>query len=247
MPGFQKEYEIRYFQIDQSKEATPVSILHFLEDIAIFHSQAVGLGIDRLLEKRTGWILNRWVLRMEKYPRLGDKISIKTWTSRFERFYARREFMIDDPQGNPLGRASSLWIYLNVDKKRPLRIPEQFEQAYGVIEKMVMDDSYRDLPDMTDPETGMSFRVRRSDIDTNGHVNNARYVEWMIEGINGDLIQDYQLSELEVVYKKETVYGTNVYSEYQMINKAHPEYLHRILDKTEDRELALGRTVWQKR
>lgn len=248
MPGFLKGYEIYYFQIDQNREVTPISILHFLEDIATSHSETVGLGIDHLLAQRTGWVLNRWLLRMDRYPKLGEKISIETWPSKFERFYATREFSIIDSEGNFLGQASSLWIYLNVDKKRPIRIPAHFEQAYGLAEgKRVMEEPFQDLPEMTDAQSKLKFHVRRSDIDTNGHVNNARYVDWMIEGIHEDLSRDYQLSELEVIYKKETMYGADILSECQKMSVEHPEYLHRILDETKEHELALGRTVWRKR
>jgi len=248
MPGFQKGYEIYYFQIDQNREVTPVSILHFLEDIATSHSEAVGLGIDHLLAERTGWVLNRWLLRMDRYPKLGDKIVIETWPSKFERFYANREFNIIGSEGNRLGQACSLWIYLNVDKKRPIRIPAHFEQAYGLAEgKRVMEDPFKDLPEMTAAQFEMNFHVRRSDIDTNGHVNNTRYVDWMIEGIPEDMTQDYQLFELEVVYKKETMYGTDIVTESQKLNVEHPVYLHRILDETKEHELALGRTAWRRR
>lgn len=246
MPGFQKKYEIHYFQIGPNKEVTPISILHFLEDIAISHSEAVGLGIDRLLAERTGWVLNRWLLRMDRYPKLGERISIETWPSKFERFYATREFSMKDSEGNMLGRASSLWIYLNLDKKRPMRIPAHFEQAYGLTEAKALDDPFQDLPEMTKAQAEMNFHVRRSDIDTNGHVNNTRYVDWMIEGIPEDLTRQYKLSELEVIYKKETMYGTDICTESRRMS-TEPEYLHRILDGTRDHELALGRTLWKKR
>jgi acyl-ACP thioesterase len=246
MPGFPKVYEIYYFQIDQNREATPASILHFLEDIAISHSEAVGLGINQLLAQRTGWVLNRWLLRMDKYPKLGDKILIETWPSKFERFYATREFSIKNAEGNCLGQASSLWIYLNVDKRRPLRIPLHFEQIYGLTEGMTaLEEPFREPPQMTDAHSEISFHIRRSDIDTNGHVNNVRYVEWMLEGIPEDLSQNYQLSELEVYYKKETMYGTDIVSECQKTNLEHQEYVHRILDKTREHELASGRSVWR--
>lgn len=247
MPAFTKEYEIHYFEIDQSREVTPISLLHFMEDSAISHSEAVGLGIDRLLTAGTCWVLNHWWLKMNRYPRLGDKISIHTWPSKFERFYAQREFDIEDGRENSLGQASSLWIYLNLYKKRPLRIPGSFSQVYGLTEKSLMNGTFSDLPEMTSVQPGMRFHVRHSDIDTNGHVNNARYVEWMIEGIGTDLSPDYRLAELEVKYIKETVYGTDIYSEHQAMDTINPEYLHRIMDKTGDHQLARGRTVWKKR
>lgn len=247
MSGFQKEYEVLYFQTGQNKEATPVSILHFLEDIAISHSESVGLGIDRLLEERMGWVLNRWYVTMERYPKLGEKILLETWPSKFERFYANREFSIRDTQGNGLGKASSLWIFLNLDKKRPQRIPSHFEEVYGVTAKTAIADPFNELPTMTAVDGSTRFHVRRSDIDTNRHVNNTRYVEWMIEGIPEDLAREYQLTELEVIYKKETRYGMDIFSECQNVRREQPEYLHRILDENRETELALGRTVWKKR
>lgn len=113
-----------------------------------------------------------------------------------------------------------------------MRIPEHFGKLYGLTEIRALDHPFLDIPKMTNIHSETNFHVRRSDIDKNGHVNNARYVDWMLEGIQDDLAHNYQLTELEVVYKKETRYGTNVLSECQKINSTSPEYLHRILDET---------------
>jgi medium-chain acyl-[acyl-carrier-protein] hydrolase len=247
MSGYQKEYEVHYYQIDRNQEATPVSILHFLEDIAISHSEAVGLGVSHLLVQRIGWVLNRWLLKMDKYPKLGDKVVIKTWPSKFERFYGTREFCIQDAQGNLCGKASSLWIYLNLDKKRPMRIPAHFGEIYGLTEQTVIDEPFKEIPDWVHAQSEIKFHVRKSDIDTNGHVNNARYLEWMLEGIHKDLSLEYQLSELEIIYKKETQYGSDILSECQSFNSEPLEYSHRILDDQRNHELAVGRTTWRKR
>jgi medium-chain acyl-[acyl-carrier-protein] hydrolase len=247
MPGFQKYYEIYYFQIDQNKEVTPISILQFLEDIATSHSEAVGLGIDYLKAEGSGWVLNRWLLKMSSYPKLGDKILVETWPSKFDRFYGTREFRIVAENGDILGRASSLWIFLNLDKKRPMRIPTHFEQAYGLVEQQQVKESFQDFPEWCQAESALRFHVRKSDIDTNGHVNNTRYVEWMLEGITEGVTRDYQLSELEVIYKKETMYGADIHSEIKAQKNLYPKYYHRILDENRVQELALGRTVWENR
>lgn len=63
--------------------------------------------MDNLLAEKMGWVLNRWLLRMDKYPKLGEKISIETWPSNFERFYGTREFSIKDSIGNLFGQACS--------------------------------------------------------------------------------------------------------------------------------------------
>lgn len=247
VPGFQKEYEIYYFQINRKQEATPVSILQYLEDVAIAHSEAVGLGVEQLLAQKTGWVLNHWLLKMQQYPRQGEKISIETWASDFERFYGRRKFRLSDSQGRYLGEADSLWVFLNLEKRRPIRIPDHFVSAYGLVQSGKEED-FQELSKLTDVQRSMQFKVRQSDIDTNGHVNNTRYVDWMLEGIQEDFLQHHKVAELEVIYKKETKYGAAVSSETQRSDAGQgPQFLHRILDGNEGRELALGRTRWQER
>lgn len=247
MPGFIKEYEIFYFQIDQQGDASPITILGFLEDCATSHSEAVGIGIDYLISQRTCWVLNRWKLQMNRYPHLGEKITVETYPSNFERFYGRREFNIRDSQGSLLGQASSLWIYLNIDKRRPTRIPSNVASQYGLSEMLEENEPFRDLVEITDVHSEISFHVRRSDIDTNGHVNNTRYAEWMLEGIAEDIMGEYRLYQLEVIYKKETKYGVDVLSQCQKTESVEPKYLHRIVDRSSGTELACGSTVWVKR
>ena len=54
------------------------------------------------------------------------------------------------------------------------------------------------------------FSVRMTDIDTNGHVNNNRYVEWALEALPEQLRREGQLTALRVQFRKETRYGGSV-------------------------------------
>lgn len=247
MSVFSKEYEIHYFEIDKFKEATPVSLLHYFEDAAISHTEAAGHGIDSLKADKVGWVLNRWFLKSDQYPLLGQKVTVETWPSKFERFYATREFRIRDLAGHILARASSLWVFINLEKKRPLRIPAQFNEDYRVQDVKALEEPFGDIPEMGTAESERLFSVRRSDIDTNGHVNNTRYVEWMLEGIADELRDKIRLSSLEVIYKKETTYGQSVCSQALNTGRNCPDYVHRILDEDKEQELAIGRTIWSKK
>lgn len=247
MPGFRKKYGIHSFQIDSNREAAPVSILQIFEDTAVSHAAHAGLGMDHLLAESTGWVLNRWLFQMERYPVLGEEVTVETWPSRFDRFYATREFRIADADGKLLGRASSLWIYLDAVKKRPLRIPADFARIYELDEARETADSFPDIPAAGADAPAVLFHVRRRDIDTNGHVNNSRYIDWMLEGTPDDLAGEYQLSRLEVVYRKETGYGADIRSECETQSGEYPVCLHRIREHPGGQTLALGKTVWRKR
>lgn len=246
---FSKEFEIHYYEINRYQEATSVSILNFLEETAISHSQSVGLGINNLKSRNLGWILNRWHLNVARYPLYGEKIIIKTWPSGFERFHATREFIIEDSEGRTIGLASSLWFLLNIEKRRPTRIHDDIGNAYGVDPTRAIENPFDDLSSVETTECEKRYTVRRSDIDTNNHVNNVRYIDWILEALPESVSNDFALRSLDVRYKKETSYGSTISSTCICDNDSglSKNYVHSILDKDTGAELALARTAWIKR
>lgn len=246
---FKIEFEVHYHEVNPREEATSLTILRYLEDAAIAHSESVGYGVGRLKSEQRAWILNRWHLQIERYPVYGEKVIIETWPSNFERFYATREFLIINQNLEIIGRATSLWIFINTQSKRPLRIGPEFQDAYGLEPLRAIEDSFGQLHIAKESEDGcereQTFLVRRSDIDTNGHVNNANYLQWMLEVIPEEIYQDKRLASLEIIYKKETTYGSSIRSRCYVKSSEYinPEYLQVILDDA-GHELAIARTVW---
>ncbi|KLU65415.1 acyl-ACP thioesterase [Desulfosporosinus acididurans] len=246
--NFRADFEIHFHEVNPQEEAAPLTILHFLEDTAIAHSQAVGFGVRQLKEEGLAWILNRWHLQMDHYPKLGETVAIETWPSKFERFYATREFFIRDSKQSVIGRASSLWIFYNILTKRPLRVRPEFQEAYGLNLARAIENPFTSLESSLDGNgKEVAFSVRRSDIDTNGHVNNANYLQWILEAVPDHIYQDCYLSSLEIQYKKETTYGSKIRSCCKCDPAGPLNYLgnHIILGEESGLELALAKTVWE--
>jgi len=246
---FQKEFEVHYFEVNSYQELTPLALLNYLEETAIAHSESVGYGVNRLKEEGYGWILTHWQIEFEQYPRLEEKIKIQTWPSRFERFYADREFLVLNADDEVIARASSLWIFFNLRKRRPLRVPKEIIEAYTFFPEKVISTPF---PDFEFTQKGKTehceFMVRRSDIDTNAHVNNAKYIEWVLETIPEEVYATYRISSLEVVYKKESTYGQMIQALTEELERSDQDvhYLHRISGTEGEQELALARTRWHK-
>lgn len=246
---FFREFEVHYHEVNSFGEATPATMLHYLEDVAISHSDAVGFGIDRLKVEGMAWVLNRWHVQMDRYPRYGEKIVIETWPSSYDRFYATREFLLRDQENRIIGRATSLWIYINTETKRPLRIPAEMQNYFGIDSMRAVNDSFESLKSDGESEYELSFSVRRSDIDTNGHVNNAKYLLWTLEVIPEDIYKMNHLFSFEIVYKKETSYGSAILSKCFVDDndRTRATFRHVIMGNDTKNELAIARTVWSRR
>ncbi|WP_407313063.1 acyl-[acyl-carrier-protein] thioesterase [Desulfosporosinus sp. SB140] len=245
--NFKMEFEVHFHEVNPHEEATPLTMLYYLEDTAIAHSEAVGFGVGRLKAEGLAWILNRWHLQIDHYPRQGETVTIETWPSNFERFYATREFLIRNSKQDIIGRASSLWIFYNLLKKRPLRVWPEFQEAYGLNSARAIEDTFAAFnKEETKNEEVKVFSVRRSDIDTNGHVNNANYLQWILEAVPENIYQECYLSSLEILYKKETTYGSKIHSHCVLDRTEDLNFVcnHQILGEDSGLELALAKTAW---
>lgn len=54
------------------------------------------------------------------------------------------------------------------------------------------------------------YEIRYRDIDSNGHVNNVNYVEWAIESVPLEIVKNFSIKRVNVVFEKETKYGESI-------------------------------------
>lgn len=244
---YKKTFIIPYYEADKNKKATPLSILAYLGETSGAHTDAIGYNVETLKELNYGWMLNRWRVKIDRYPEVGEKIGIETWSSNIDRFYANREFIIYDDKNIEICRASTVWIFIDMVRKRPIRIPLDFIQAVKPIEQRNFREFY-DFKKEVDLEDFIDFRVRRTDIDYNNHVNNIKYLSWMLETIPCHVYENYILKEFEILYKKESIYGNTILSGIHEINNLEDEhhYFHGIIDKDSGENHAMGLTKWEK-
>ena len=152
------------------------------------------------------------------------------------------EFKIFDDTENLLVNATSQWRFLDMDKKRPKRIPKDFNEIYSQEDEKLLHD-YFDFSLGFETDSSLDLNVRKSDIDYNNHVNNVKYLDWMMEQIPLELDNSSKLYELDIHYKKEVVLG-NLISSSLMKSEENPTiFLHKISHNSEIH--ALGRTVWK--
>ncbi|MBC8589601.1 acyl-[acyl-carrier-protein] thioesterase [Wansuia hejianensis] len=247
MEKYTKEFIIPYYQCNKHGRVTATSILEYLGETSSEHSDYLGFGLKELRNESYGWMLNRWKVKFESYPLVKDKVIVETWTSRFYKFYANREFVVYNSNKEPIIKASTIWIFLDINKKRPIRIPIEMGKKYNIIEERLFEDFYDFNQDIMDDKS-LEFRVRKTDIDYNNHVNNVRYLDWILERIPDGIEEDYVLNELEILYKKEVKYGDIIQSQINSINKSEDnmEFIHYICDDTSKDSRAFGRTLWKK-
>lgn len=195
---------IRYSETDVDGYLTVTGIINYLQDCSTFQSEDIGLGVEYLKEHHRAWWLSSWQIVIDRLPKLGERITVSTWPYDFKGIYGYRNFTICDQAGNYLVRANSIWFFFDTEAGKPARVTEEDIRGYGAgEEKLEMEYAPRKMKLPEVYETREPILVMPHHLDSNHHVNNARYVELAREL----LPEDFAIGEIRVEYKKAAVCG----------------------------------------
>lgn len=242
---YEKQYEINYYDVDFKFRCKVTSMMNFFGDIGTRQSEELGVGLDFLKEINATWVFYKYDINVIKYPKYGNKIKIITEITGFKKFYAYRDYLILDENGQILVKATALFFLIDIDKRRPVRIPKDQYNIYGIEDDLQTSIEMENIDKLTEIHNSSEFRVRYSDIDTNRHVNNVKYLEWAIEMVPLEVVKNYKLSRVKITFERELTYANSVTSNIQVIKVSDNEIkcLHKIQNEHRT-EVNILETIW---
>lgn len=182
----------------------PSAILTAMQETAGMHSHILGCGRETLVQKGVVWVLTRCEVQMEKEARMGSRLSIETFPMPLRRWFFPRYFVFRDEEGAQVGAAGTLWVLFDLEKRCMV--------APGDVAGAIPDNS-----DLTPPlgvpgpvprlTTGGTLESARtpvySELDVNGHVNNARYADWLCDALGLEIMREYRVKTMRLSYAAE--------------------------------------------
>ena len=195
---------ISYSDVSVDRRVTIAQLTKYMQDCTTFQSEEIGYGLEYVLLSRKAWLLAAWQVEVKRYPKMPEEIKVTTWHESHKGLLANRNFIIEDSEGNCVARANSVWFLNDIDTGALQRISEADVKAYGTHEKIDMEYKSRKIKvPATEGKTGQTFRVRKADLDTNGHVNNTNYIAMAL-----DFVDDAsKIKAMRVDYKKPALLG----------------------------------------
>ncbi len=243
---FDKEFELRYFDMNNFGQATPTTMLTLLEETAAEHCYSIDYSLYDLVEQNVGWVLLSGKMQMDRYPNYKEKIVIRTWLSEYSAIKGLRENLIYDEQKNIIGRAKGLWVFFDIERRRPIRIFDDIiERWSSYSEECLTQNLSEKIETIDSADYTKKFKVNRYDTDMNKHVNNIRYLQWVMESIPEEIIDNYYLDSIDGRFVSEAQYNDVIVS---LTNRGIDEnsFVHTIKVRGTDKVCAKAKTFWKK-
>ncbi len=184
MNAFESNYEVRYEMVDNMGVMKPRSVVELLMESAIKNCLSVGYSVFDMMKDGLGWILRGGSCVISGLPRYSEKIRIRSWASKWSPFQGRREFVLIDEKGNSLVRCSSVWAMIDLVKRLPCKVADIFRRKWAFDDSKATDSLLIKSPlEIGSIISSKEFKVMRRDMDSNMHVHNLSYVDWVFETI----------------------------------------------------------------
>lgn len=240
---YKESYTIHSYEVDASLKAHLATIGNYLQDTAGRHAKILKFGYEDLLKNNQFWALSRLKIEMFQYPGWNERIWIETWPSGIHKLFAYRDFRIRTDTGKTIGEASSAWLVVDMKNRRPQN-PEFLYRLVPDLTVTQPGSSLEKLPAVTGNGTDTHHTVRYSDLDQNNHLNNVKYIQWILDSYPMDFHKHKRVKIFEINFLSESSYGEEIRMRIEKKNDPSNIFQHSLTRLRDDKEICRVRITW---
>ncbi|KAL2643103.1 hypothetical protein R1flu_010690 [Riccia fluitans] len=213
---YRQTFVIRSYEVGVDKTASIETIMNHFQETALNHVWMSGLAGDGfgatrgMITNNLIWVVTRMQVQIERYPTWGDVVEIDTWVLASGKNGMRRDWLIRDyKSGQILARATSTWVMMNQKTRRLAKMPDEVraEISPHYLERSAILEKNSEKIVRLDEDAAEYVRSgltpRRSDLDMNQHVNNVKYIGWMLESLPAPISEGHELTKMTLEYRRE--------------------------------------------
>lgn len=207
--SFSREFTISSYDLNPRGQARLTTMANFFQEMAYHHANQLGFGYEDMNSRQIMWVLSRMRIRMDLYPVWDDRVSVETWHKGMNRLFGLRDFRVRDQDGQVLGLASSAWLILDNQTRRPVR-PDADVLNDGIGSESVFEENLHKIQLPPRMDEIARRQVQFSDLDIVGHVNNVKYMEWCIDALISKELIEREIRDMEINFLHEALQGDTI-------------------------------------
>lgn len=171
-------YRIRFDESGPTGIARPSLYLRLAQDAAWIHSERLGFTRGWYADRRLAWLVRAVALEIRARARHGDEVEVTTSVLGYRRIWARRRAdVVRDRE--TVATVLTDWIMTD-ERGRPARIPDSIARRVPGHLTSIAPLRVAGPPDRR-PDLEISAEIRRSELDPLAHVNNAAYLDRVLD------------------------------------------------------------------
>ena len=198
---YEKTFKINSNDVDSNLELRLSNLFRYMQDVASEHCDTFHASHNELNALNYAWVVFRMEVRLSKMPKLDEEIIVSTHPGDKKGFMYPRFFEFYDLKRNLIGTSASMWAIIDRTTRRVVISPKGVNDIPGENDP---NDIPLPLKVSGDADIFIEDRkVRYSEIDLNGHLNNTQYVEYIMDTHEPSFYKTHRIKQINIDYDKE--------------------------------------------
>lgn len=197
--------KITSFETDINARLRLGALANLLIQSAIQSAENLGFGFGNLKENKLFWVLSRLKIEINRPMNWYEEVEVETWPKDIDGWFYLRDFIVRDSQGEIVAKATSTWLAIDIETKRPKKI----EGIQAANFTRLRHKHAIEIPAEKLSAHNLSLQrpisIQFFDFDLNKHVTSTRYIDWMMDSLSFDFHNKNYAKSLIINYIKETL------------------------------------------
>lgn len=203
---YSENYTIPFYFSNQKGELTLANLLNIV--LQISEKQLIEYKLDsvHMNEKKLGWVVTQYHMDIERMPRVNEEVKIFTTAKSYNKFFCYRDFWIQDSLGNRIVYINSIFVLFDIEQRVMLKVDENL-LAPLESEKIKGLEKFPRLKKSSFIDNKNNINISYHNIDSNQHVNNTNYFNWMTDSLNYEFLVEHSIKTVDIKYENELIIG----------------------------------------
>lgn len=170
-------------------------------DIATLHAEQIGVGEAALEARGLYWITVKTKARILRRPAMMERVTLSTRPLLPEKVRAVREYRLEQ-DGVLLAEGKTEWAVMDAATGRPRATEGVFPPELELATEPAYPEPFARLdPDFSQAEQIGEYRVRSTDIDLLGHMNNVAYLRALLGLLSVEEQKTMPQAGVEIIFR----------------------------------------------
>lgn len=207
---YRKNYTVQVSDVDFSRKLRLSTLFMYFQDMATEHAENIGVGRDVLQKNNLIWVLISVKVDIERYPVWNENIIVETWPLQPGNINFERDFIVYDSDNNVIARAVTDWVIIDMGSRRLKRSRVINAEFPKTERERALDCKLERINTTISLNEAYRKVVGYSDIDMNEHLNNSKYIDYIMDCFSIEKHRNYFVKSIEINYIHEALPGETI-------------------------------------
>lgn len=209
-PIFSKNWKVNFTQCTPNGYLKYTELCNMLQLTGGDHAESGGLSFSDMQVHDQAWVLSRIRVEIDRLPKWGDTVTIKTWINDLQGSRSVRALEIYLNNEKIIG-STTFWAVFNTRLRRPEIIAFPHEHFFtSFSENRATKENFSKIDISRNTEKVFSRKTVLSDLDIVNHVNNVKYLEWCLDLVDYEAVVRQKIKSFDMNFLKELKYGDTI-------------------------------------